>query len=32
MVRAAVAAGNDITGLVPATVVRFINDNKMYKK
>ena len=27
MVRAAVAAGNDITGLVPATVVRFINDN-----
>ena len=32
MVRAAVAAGNDIAGLVPATVVRFINDNKMYKK
>lgn len=32
MVRAAVAAGNDITDLVPATVVRFINDNKMYKK
>ena len=32
MVRAAVATGNDITGLVPATVVRFINDNKMYKK
>jgi nicotinate-nucleotide adenylyltransferase len=32
MVRAAVAAGNDITSLVPATVVRFINDNKMYKK
>lgn len=32
MVRAAVAEGNDITGLVPATVVRFINDNKMYKK
>jgi nicotinate-nucleotide adenylyltransferase len=32
MVRAAIAAGNDIAGLVPATVVRFINDNKMYKK
>ena len=32
MVRAAVAAGNDITDLVPATVVRFINDNKMYRK
>lgn len=32
MVRAAVATGNDIIGLVPATVVRFINDNKMYKK
>ena len=32
MVRAAVAAGNDITDLVPATVVRFINDNKVYKK
>ena len=32
MVRAAVAAGNDITDLAPATVVRFINDNKMYKK
>ncbi len=32
MVRAAVATGNDITGLVPATVLRFINDNKMYKK
>ena len=32
MVRAAVSAGNDITGLVPAAVAQFINDNKMYTK
>ena len=31
MVRAAVAAGEDITGLVPPAVAAFIDENKMYK-
>ncbi len=30
MVRAAVAAGEDITSMVPAAVARYINENKMY--
>lgn len=30
MVRAAVAAGDDITDMVPAAVARYINENKMY--
>lgn len=30
MVRAAVAAGEDITNMVPAAVARYINENKIY--